>query len=65
MGLTPNLLGEYSDKGLYDKADKLNVNDCIECALCSYVCPSKRALVTWIIKGKAGLAAQRAKEKVS
>ena len=65
MGLTPNLLGEYSDKGLYEKADKLNVRDCIECGLCSFACPSKRALVTWIKKGKAGLAAQRAKEKVS
>ena len=65
MGLTPNLLGEYSDKGLYEKAAKLNVRDCIECGLCSFTCPSKRALVTWIKKGKAGLAAQRAKEKVS
>lgn len=65
MGLTPNLLGEYSHKGLYEKASKLRVQDCIECGLCSFVCPSKRALVTWIKEGKAGLAALRAKEKVS
>ncbi|MCK9525154.1 MAG: electron transport complex subunit RsxC [Limnochordia bacterium] len=62
MGLTPNLLGQYSDKGLYQRAKELRAQDCIECGLCSYVCPSKRALVTWIKKGKAGIAAQRAKE---
>jgi len=61
MGLVPNLLGEYSAKGLLDQAEeKLNIWDCIECSLCSYVCPSKRALVTWIKQGKAGL-----REKVS
>lgn len=65
MGLTPNLLGEYSSKGMFKNAEKLNIDDCIECALCSYVCPAKRALITWIIDGKAGLAAERAKEKVS
>ncbi|NMB02256.1 MAG: electron transport complex subunit RsxC [Firmicutes bacterium] len=65
MGLTPNLLGEYSNKGMYKAAEKINLMDCIECSLCSYVCPAKRALVTWIKKGKAGLAAERAKEKVS
>jgi electron transport complex protein RnfC len=65
MGLTPNLLGEYSHNELHDKIRKLRVQDCIECGLCSYVCPSKRALVTWIKKGKADLAALRAKERVS
>ena len=65
MGLTPNLLGEYSNKGLYRDAERLHLRDCIECSLCSYVCPAKRALVTWIKKGKAGLAAENAKEKVS
>lgn len=63
MGLTPNLLGQYSHRGLLDQASRLRVQDCIECGLCSYVCPSKRALVTWIKKGKADLAARRAKQK--
>lgn len=65
MGLTPNLLGEYSVKGRYTEAERIHLRDCIECSLCSYVCPAKRALVTWIKQGKAGLAAQKAKEKVS
>lgn len=65
MGLVPSLLGEYSWKGLFAQAGKLGVQDCIECGLCSYVCPAKRALVTWIKKGKAGLAAEWTKEKVS
>jgi len=64
MGLAPNMLGLYSDKGLYDEAAKIGLRDCIECGLCSYVCPSRRALVTWIKSGKAGLAAQQTKEKV-
>ncbi|HHT69563.1 MAG TPA: 4Fe-4S dicluster domain-containing protein, partial [Firmicutes bacterium] len=62
MGLTPNFLGEYSNHEMYDKAKDLRALDCIECGLCSYVCPSKRALVTWIKKGKAGIAARRAME---
>ena len=65
MGLTPNLLGEYSHNELHDKVEKLRGLDCIECGLCSYVCPSKRALVTWIKKGKADLVALRSKERVS
>lgn len=65
MGLTPNLLGEYSHKGMYREAERLHLRDCIECSLCSYTCPAKRALVTWIKQGKAGLAAELAKEKVS
>ena len=65
MGLTPNLLGEYSHMGMYKEAERIHLRDCIECSLCSYVCPAKRALVTWIKQGKAGLAAEKAKEKVS
>lgn len=64
MGLTPSLLGELSAKGFYERAEKLGLMECIECGLCSYTCPSKRALVTWIKDGKAGLAAEMAKEKV-
>lgn len=60
MGLTPNLLGALSDHGRYSEAAQIGLMDCIECGLCSFVCPSKRALVTWIKGGKAGLAAQRA-----
>ncbi len=62
-GLTPNLLGDYSNRGMIDQVIRLRAQDCIECGLCSYVCPSKRALVTWIKKGKADLAALRAKER--
>lgn len=57
MGLTPNFLGDYSNREMYDNAKDLRIQDCIECGLCSYVCPAKRALVTWIKKGKAGIRA--------
>ena len=62
-GLTPNLLGDYSNRGMTEQVIWLRAQDCIECGLCSYVCPSKRALVTWIKKGKADCAALRAKER--
>ncbi|HHY09443.1 MAG TPA: electron transport complex subunit RsxC [Firmicutes bacterium] len=64
MGLTPSLLGDLSAKGYYGRAEKLGLMECIECGICSYACPSKRALTTWIKEGKAGLAAEMAKEKV-
>ena len=65
MQLEPLYLEKASSSENWDVARDYYVTQCIECGLCSYVCPAKRALVTWIKKGKAGLAAERAKEKVS
>lgn len=63
MGLTPNALGLLSNKDKLDEAVKLNLFDCIECGLCSFVCPAKRGLVTWIKEGKQKYNAKKAKEK--
>jgi electron transport complex protein RnfC len=59
IGLLPNTLGDLSAHGRYAEAAQIGLMDCIECSLCSFVCPSKRALVTWIKQGKAGWTAQR------
>ena len=39
MGLMPNYLAIYASEGRYDLCDKYNVMSCIECGVCSYLCP--------------------------
>ena len=63
MGLTPNVLGLFSDKGRIEDAAHWNLMDCIECSVCSYVCPSRRALVTWIKHGKQDYVALQRQRK--
>ena len=53
-GPLPLSLGDLSNHDRFAEAAQIGLMDCIECSLCSFVCPSKRALVTWIKKGKAG-----------
>ncbi len=48
MGISPNLYGLYAERGMIDNAREWNVMDCIECGICSYVCPSNRPLVQFI-----------------
>jgi len=48
MGINPNLYGLYAERGMIDNASEWNVMDCIECGICSYVCPSNRPLVQFI-----------------
>jgi len=48
MGIRPNLYGLYAERGMIDNASEWNVMDCIECGICSYVCPSNRPLVQFI-----------------
>ena len=55
MGISPNLYGLFFERSMYgggtdfvNEAYKLNITDCIECGVCSYVCPSNRPLVQFI-----------------
>ena len=55
MGISPNLYGLYAERDMIeggrdfiDEAQKWDVMDCIECGICSYVCPSNRPLVQFI-----------------
>ncbi|HXK97301.1 MAG TPA: electron transport complex subunit RsxC [Limnochordia bacterium] len=57
MGLQPNYLADWSSKGLYDQAKRNHIMDCIECGLCSYVCPAKRGLCRSIQAGKQAVRA--------
>jgi electron transport complex protein RnfC len=59
--LNPSRLGLLARKYLYDEMEELHVLDCMECASCSFVCPSGiplvqqfRAAKTFIRQKKAG-----------
>ena len=43
--LNPSLLGLMARKGLYEEMKQAHLMDCMECACCSYVCPSGIPLV--------------------
>ena len=48
------------EKEKWDLANEYNILDCIECGLCSYVCPAKRDLVHLIKYGKSRIKNQEA-----
>ncbi len=55
MNLVPLAINQYTVKGRFDELERYNVNDCIECGCCSYVCPAKRHLVQSIRLAKVQL----------
>lgn len=59
MGLMPVLIDHASRKSDLKLSESLRALDCIECGVCSYVCPAKRHLTENIKKAKAGILKQR------
>ena len=55
MNLMPYLIGAYSDAGMWERLEPLNIDDCVECGSCAYICPTKNPLVQLIKVGKGGL----------
>ena len=53
MGLEPYLLATLSRLGEWDRAEYEDIITCIECGSCQYTCPSHRALLDNIRKGKS------------
>jgi len=51
--LLPALLGKYAEKGRFEDCERYGVMDCIECGVCSYICPARRPLVQLIKLAKA------------
>ncbi len=45
VNLEVNLLGRFSEYGIFDKCAELGAENCIECGLCVYVCPARRPLL--------------------
>jgi electron transport complex protein RnfC len=63
MGLMPNLIGIYAERGLFDEAEKWNAMDCFECGSCAYVCPSKRPIIDWVRQAKRAINEERCRQR--
>ncbi|MDP2940395.1 MAG: electron transport complex subunit RsxC [Candidatus Omnitrophota bacterium] len=55
--IMPAILGMAAEKERWDIAKDFDVFDCIECGLCSYICPAKRDLVHLIKYAKSRVKA--------
>ena len=53
LNLEPYLLMTLSEKGLFERAQKERITDCMECGSCSYICPARRPLLDYIRLGKS------------
>jgi Na(+)-translocating NADH:ubiquinone oxidoreductase A subunit len=53
VGLMPYLLSKYVTRDMTEEAERHRISACIECGLCTYVCPSKIPLMKHIQEGKA------------
>jgi Na(+)-translocating NADH:ubiquinone oxidoreductase A subunit len=51
-GIMPHLIHKYLYADLIEEVEKTRVNLCVECGLCSYVCPSKIELTKQFIEAK-------------
>jgi electron transport complex protein RnfC len=52
VGLMPCLINLASEKKLWAQAKDYGASDCIECGVCSYLCPASRNLVQSIKRAK-------------
>lgn len=59
MGLQPLNITAYIGLDLIEEALDLGLMNCIECGICSFVCPSNRALVQQLKFGKSLAALKR------
>ena len=53
LNLEPYLLAKLSERGLFERAEKERITDCMECGSCSYSCPANRPVLDYIRLGKA------------
>jgi electron transport complex protein RnfC len=61
-----NLLVRYLEAGKYaDAEESYDLNSCVECGLCSYVCVSKIPILQYIVLAKHELARMRSTEPIN
>jgi len=60
-GLEPYAIANYANLRQWDAAANKHAIDCIECGICSYVCPTKRPLLQLIRLAKAAAMAKGVK----
>ncbi len=63
MHLMPLYLNKYSLSQDLEKCEEYNILDCIECGLCSYLCPGKQGLLHNIRVSKQKIIENRRKNK--
>ena len=63
LNLEPYLLMTLSEMGLFERAEKERITDCMECGSCSFICPAGRPLLDYIRLGKATVI-KTARERV-
>jgi len=56
--LEVNLLGRFSEYGIFEKCLALGAENCVECGLCAFVCPARRPLVQFIVHAKHAIKAE-------
>ena len=61
--LEPYLLMTLSEKGMFERAEKERITDCMECGSCSFICPAGRPLLDYIRLGKTTVI-KMARERV-
>ncbi|HHY35006.1 MAG TPA: electron transport complex subunit RsxC [Firmicutes bacterium] len=59
LRLLPVWIAAYSDRGMYEEAEKYRALDCCECGVCAYRCPSRRPLVQSIRLAKQAIMEER------
>lgn len=64
MNLEPYLLMAMSERGLFERAGKERITDCMECGSCSYTCPAGRPLLDYIRHGKTNVIRINREEKL-
>jgi Na+-translocating ferredoxin:NAD+ oxidoreductase RnfC subunit len=57
--ITPHLIHKYLYRDLIEEAEEARVDLCVECGLCTVVCPSKIDLVKQIIDAKVLIAKEK------
>lgn len=59
MGLMPALLNTYAKCENFEMLKKLNINDCIECGICSYTCQCRNNITQNIKTAKSKIRSQK------
>jgi electron transport complex protein RnfC len=61
MRLVPSAISVACEAEATELYEEVHVLDCIECGVCTYVCPARRPIVHQVKQAKAHLAAERRK----
>jgi Na+-translocating ferredoxin:NAD+ oxidoreductase subunit C len=64
LGMEPYLLMALSEKGMFERAEKEGIANCMECGSCTYICPGNRPILEYVRLGKSTVL-KMAREKAA